>query len=82
MPYNALIHTEELQMTEELHNQLQELIQSANLTPDVANSIHNKVIDFMIKAYNLGYEDAKSRYATVYPAEVMEIFNENSKKDT
>ena len=43
---------------------------------------YTKVLDFMIKAYCLGYEDAKRRYATVYPAEVMEIFNENSKKDT
>ena len=33
--------------------------------------------DLIEKTYSLGYEDAKSRYVTVYPVEVLDLFKEN-----
>ena len=44
-------------MTEELLNQLQELTQSANLTPDVVNAIRNLIESARDGGYSDGYDN-------------------------
>ena len=44
-------------MTEELLNQLQELTQSANLTPDVVSAVLNLMESVREEAYSDGYDN-------------------------
>ncbi len=60
----------------------EEFVEYDELNNEVINFITSKenLLQFAKAIYEGGYDDAKSRYATVYPLEVLDVINKINEK--